>query len=132
MREVLLATLVLTVPAVPALLIGLSEPEPEEIGFQPGLPRLSASAMTGKADFRATCADCHGTLGQGSPNGPSLLHPTYARPAYTDAAFRAAVRSGRPERHWSFGPMPAYPEMPEQDLDRIVLFVRELQAATGF
>lgn len=131
MRELALALAVVSLPAVPALLLGLSGPPDIAPAAPPAEPALSDRGREGRAVFRATCADCHGALAQGAASGPALLHPAYASGRYSDADFRAAVREGRAPRLWSFGPMPAHPDLPEEDLERVIAFVRELQRATG-
>lgn len=131
MREVMLAVGLVSLPAVPALLLGFGGPDTIAPAPQSGPPELSHAAEAGRAAFRASCADCHGTLAQGTGTGPSLLHPAYGPDTLSDAAFRRAVREGQPPRLWSFGAMPAHPGIAETDIDRILAYVRGLQRAAG-
>jgi len=131
MREVLIAITLVSLPAAAALVLTFGREPLMGPDAMPDDPSLSGLAVAGSTAFRASCADCHGALAQGATSGPSLLHPVYARSSYSDAAFRAAVREGRSARLWSFGPMPAHPEIPVADIDRIIAYVRELQTASG-
>jgi mono/diheme cytochrome c family protein len=130
MREIVLAVAVVALPVVPALLVDLDD-APETLAGGSALPALSPAGTRGEAVFRRHCADCHGRLAQGGASGPSLLHPVYAAPGYPDAAFRTAIREGAPARLWSFGPMPPAPPIPAAQMDALIAYVRELQAASG-
>jgi len=131
MREVILTLAIVSLPALPAVLLGIGGRPEITPGPPPSTLRLSADAEAGRAAFRTSCAECHGALAQGAASGPALLHPAYGPDRYSDAEFRAAVREGRAARLWSFGPMPAHPDIPPEDLDRLIVFVRDLQLATG-
>lgn len=131
MREVLFGIVAVSLPAGTALLVSMNDPG-EGAAFSYGSPpSLSEAGTAGRTVFRASCATCHGTLAQGTGNGPPLLHPAYASARYSDAEFRAAVREGRPSRLWSFGPMPDHEELSGERLESILAYVRDLQNASG-
>ena len=70
----------------------------------------------GKAVFRSNCAFCHGLTGRGG-RGPNL---TTGRTT-GDAALRAVIKSGVPGTT-----MPAYDTMEEDDLVKLILYIRRL------
>lgn len=95
------------------------------------VPDLSMTATIGMAAFEAHCVECHGRNAAGTDKGPSLVHPIY-RPAYhSDFSFVRAVTLGVPQHHWLFGSMPPLPHVNRQDIDRIIVYLRELQRANG-
>jgi mono/diheme cytochrome c family protein len=94
-------------------------------------PPLSALAMEGKAAYDANCAECHGPSGAGTDKGPPLVHRVYNAGHHTDATFHVAVRAGVRQHHWRFGSMPPQPHVKSTQVDAIVRYVREVQAANG-
>ena len=42
-----------------------------------------------------------------------------------------AVTLGVPQHRWLFGDMPAQAQMARQDIERMIIYVRELQKANG-
>lgn len=95
------------------------------------IPTLSGEALAGQAVFEANCASCHGTNGVGTNKGPPLVHDIYNPGHHSDAAFHRAVRDGVPQHHWPFGNMPAQTQVSEEQVGKILKFVRELQVANG-
>lgn len=95
------------------------------------VPRLSTQAIAGKAAFDANCAQCHGRNAAGTDKGPPLVHDIYNPGHHGDGAFFFAARQGVAQHHWSFGDMPAQPQVSDEELAAIVRYVRELQAANG-
>lgn len=95
------------------------------------LPQLSAGAAQGQLDFAANCVSCHGENAAGSERGPPLVHDIYNPGHHRDAAFYLATRNGVRQHHWSFGNMPAQPQISEDEIASIILYVRELQQANG-
>jgi mono/diheme cytochrome c family protein len=85
----------------------------------------------GRELFVMNCAACHGTAGQGTPQGPPLVHEIYAPDHHPDALFQRAVAEGSPAHHWDFGPMPPIPGLGEGDVADITAYVRELQREAG-
>lgn len=81
----------------------------------------------GRALFAANCALCHGDAGQGNERGPSLLDARYLPDQLSDADMAAGIRNGVDEEHFEFGPMPAFPQLEDEQVDAVVEVVRELQ-----
>ncbi len=95
------------------------------------IPKLSELAETGKKNFDANCAQCHGENGSGSDQGPPLIHNIYNPGHHADAAFYMAAKRGVNRHHWSFGDMPPQPQVKEKEMKVIVQYVREVQRANG-
>jgi len=95
------------------------------------VPSLSDVATRGKAAFDANCAPCHGVNASGSDKGPPLVHDIYNPGHHADGAFFLAAKLGVRQHHWPFGNMPPQPQVTEEQLKAIVLYVRELQSANG-
>ncbi len=92
---------------------------------------LSLSAQRGQVAFDANCRACHGANAGGSDQGPPLVHNYYNPGHHADEAFRRAVRFGVRRHHWSFGDMPKQPQVGSGEIEAIIAYVRELQAANG-
>lgn len=106
--------------------------EKVSIKASPRIPELSELAQHGRKVINARCAECHGVDGTGgSKKGPPMLHPMYREAVYPDYHFKRVVREGKAEKNWRFGPMPAIPDISDDDLDAVVAFVREVQKATN-
>ena len=95
------------------------------------MPELSRSAKTGQGHFEMYCALCHGGSGGGTDQGPPLAHKIYEPGHHSDGAFFLAVQRGVRQHHWSFGDMPAQPQVTRGQAALIVEFIREVQAANG-
>lgn len=95
------------------------------------VPALSARAESGRAAFEANCASCHGQNAAGSEIGPPLVHKIYEPSHHGDGSFYSAVRYGVRAHHWSFGDMPAQPDVSELEMADIIVYVREIQRANG-
>lgn len=95
------------------------------------VPQLSAEARAGEAAFNENCATCHGRNGAGTEQGPPLIHNIYNPGHHADMALHLAVQRGVPQHHWPFGNMPAQPQVSREDVDKIITYVREVQAANG-
>lgn len=95
------------------------------------VPKFSAEAEAGEVAFNENCATCHGPNGAGTDQGPPLIHNIYNPGHHADISFHFAMQNGVPQHHWPFGNMPAQPQVPREDADRIIVYVRELQAANG-
>lgn len=81
----------------------------------------SSSAQTvdpAKRMFDVRCSGCHGTDGAGGEHGPTIVD--MSRRARRD--LRDVIRKG------TDGGMPAFPKMPDAELDHIVRYVEELRA----
>lgn len=96
------------------------------------VPQLSTVAVEGEALFNASCAQCHGTNAVGQDGlAPPLVHIIYESSHHTDAAFLLAVKNGVRAHHWRFGDMPPVEGVSDEDITKIVAYVRELQRANG-
>ncbi|HVM20104.1 MAG TPA: cytochrome c [Egibacteraceae bacterium] len=85
----------------------------------------------GQQAFERNCMGCHGAQGRGSDVGPPLVHEVYEPGHHDDESFRRAVREGVVPHHWDFGPMPAFPGVPDEDIEAIIAYVRHLQRDAG-
>lgn len=95
------------------------------------VPQLSQIAQNGKTAFTASCAACHGTNAAGTDQGPPLVHKIYEPSHHADFAFVMAVRNGVRSHHWRFGDMPPAGPMTDAEINSIITYVREIQAANG-
>lgn len=95
------------------------------------VPELTAEAQVGEVAFNENCAACHGKNGVGTDKGPPLVHDIYNPGHHADASFHIAVRRGVPRHHWSFGNMPPQPQVTQDQVTAIVVYIRELQVANG-
>ena len=116
---------------------GQDEPQYETASSDAGgpvavtVPDLSDKARAGETVFNANCALCHGANASGTGLGPPLVHKIYEPNHHQDFSFRNAVQNGVPAHHWQFGNMPPAPQVAEDDVERIICYVRELQRANG-
>jgi mono/diheme cytochrome c family protein len=97
--------------------------------FEPG--PVPADLALGEESFNQNCAGCHGSRALGSELGPPLVHIIYEPNHHSDESFRRAVALGVVPHHWSFGPMPAQPELSSGQIEEIIRYVRWLQARAG-
>ncbi|MBL4872566.1 MAG: cytochrome c [Rhodobacteraceae bacterium] len=95
------------------------------------VPELSPVALTGEATFNASCAICHGTNAAGTDQGPPLIHKFYISRRHADFAFVIAAKSGVRAHHWRFGSMPPVEGIEDADIQPIITYIREIQAANG-
>jgi len=95
------------------------------------VPALSGEAAAGARLFARYCDECHGPAGAGSQAGPPLIDSIYAPGHHGDASFYSAALSGSRAHHWRFGPMPPVEGITEQEIGRIIAFVRAVQRANG-
>ncbi len=92
-----------------------------------GSPDLTA----GRGLYEERCGACHGPDGNGSAQGPPLVHALYRPDHHSDTAFLLAVRNGVAAHHWEFGSMPPQPGLSDDDVAAITAHVRALQEAAG-
>lgn len=107
---------------------GERQPEPSRT-FDPG--PVPPTLIAGEAMFNQNCARCHGNRAMGTDLGPPLVHIIYEPNHHSDEAFRRAVSLGVVPHHWSFGPMPAQPDVPSPEVEEIIRYVRWLQGKAG-
>lgn len=91
----------------------------------------ASASQEGEAAFSRTCSVCHGANAEGTQAGPPLVHRLYIPGHHPDISFRNAVKNGVISHHWEFGHMPAQPGVSDEDIEKIICYVRELQIAGG-
>lgn len=94
-------------------------------------PRVPFQFAYGKKKYQDMCSRCHGDWGEGSGQGPPLMHRFYKPSRSNDNAFYRAAIYGVRGHHWNFGDMPPVPGITKPDLDVIVPFLRWLQKENG-
>ena len=92
---------------------------------------LSPEAAAGEISFNLNCAECHGENAAGTAQGPPLIHDIYNPGHHSDESFYLAAATGVRQHHWSFGDMPAQPQVSREEAARIIRYIRELQEANG-
>jgi mono/diheme cytochrome c family protein len=108
--------------------LGLIRNEAKEQGALV-VPDLSAEAKMGEVAFATHCIECHGKNASGIDKGPPLVNQIYSPSHHGDFSFVRAVTLGVSQHHWLFGNMPPQPQVERREIDRIVLYLRELQKA---
>ncbi len=94
-------------------------------------PGPESQVLNGEQLFKQNCAVCHGEQAQGTKQGPPLVDKIYEPSHHADAAFMLAVRVGSKQHHWTFGVMPAQPQVNDSQVRAITAHVRALQRAAG-
>ncbi|WP_273439963.1 c-type cytochrome [Sedimenticola selenatireducens] len=94
-------------------------------------PRVHFKYGLGMNRFRTLCSSCHGKWGDGTEQGPPLLHSFYKPTHHSDEAFYRAAREGVRAHHWKFGDMPQVEGATRKDVDKIIPFIRWLQKENG-
>lgn len=89
------------------------------------------TSPAGRSLYEARCGSCHGPDGNGTAQGPPLIHALYRPDHHGDAAFLLAVRNGVAAHHWEFGSMPPQEGLSDDDVAAITAYVRALQEAAG-
>jgi mono/diheme cytochrome c family protein len=92
---------------------------------------LVGAAREGAGLFAKSCAICHGQNASGGEKGPPLVHRIYEPSHHDDNSFYRAVQQGVQAHHWSYGDMPPAPGVSNQDMRKIISYVRALQVANG-
>ncbi|TCD13725.1 c-type cytochrome [Oricola cellulosilytica] len=95
------------------------------------VPKLTETAQAGEYLFNSNCATCHGVNAAGTESAPPLVNDIYNPGHHSDESFYSAVANGVPAHHWPFGNMPRQPQVSEQQVAKIIAYVRELQAENG-
>jgi mono/diheme cytochrome c family protein len=96
-------------------------------GLLSGCGSGSARDVDGRALFASNCAVCHGTTGQGTDQGPSLREARYRPEQLSDADVADSIRNGVPAPESEYGPMPAFRQFDDAQVEALVKVVRELQ-----
>lgn len=96
------------------------------------VPPLSEVEKLGEAEFNNFCADCHGENAAGlNSAGPPLVHKIYEPSHHGDGSFYQAVRRGVRAHHWSFGDMLPVEGIEDEQIERIIVYIRALQRNNG-
>lgn len=95
------------------------------------LPPLTEVAQEGAALFNENCSVCHGVNAVGTDQGPPLIHIIYEPSHHGDPSFYRAVAQGVRRHHWRFGDMPPIEGVGDDDVGKIIAYVRETQRANG-
>jgi mono/diheme cytochrome c family protein len=92
---------------------------------------VPAEHADGKRLYDTHCARCHGVHAAGTGRGPSFLSKVYEPSHHGDQAFLLAVNRGVTAHHWGFGNMPPVPGVSDDDVEKIVGYVRWAQRVVG-
>lgn len=92
---------------------------------------LSATA-DGATIYAARCASCHGVDLRGTDKGPSQLSIVYEPNHHGDDSYRSAIRNGAAQHHWGFGNMPVIESITDDQIERVISFIRSEQQRLGF
>ena len=96
------------------------------------VPQLDAMSNDGKAAFDQNCASCHGANAAGQVGvAPPLVHKIYEPGHHGDQAFYLAAKQGVRAHHWPFGDMPPVEGITDDEISKIINYVRTLQRANG-
>jgi mono/diheme cytochrome c family protein len=95
------------------------------------VPPLSPEANLGRVAFQSQCVACHGENAAGSERGPPLVNDIYRPAHHADLSFVRAVSLGVQQHHWLFGNMPPLPQVTRSEIDRMIVYIRELQRGNG-
>ncbi len=107
-----------TASVSPTVIAAQDNPLPEEL-------------KEGETTFNNFCSRCHGPQGQGTENGPPLVHKIYEPNHHGDMAFQRAASLGVRAHHWKFGNMPKIEGVTPEDVTKIIGYVRWLQRQAG-
>lgn len=91
---------------------------------------IPAEQKLGRDLYTEACASCHGLYGEGSKQGPPMLHSFQAH-MHADFAFERAVREGVQPHHYRLGAMPPIEGLGPEDVEAVVGYVRWMQEAAG-
>jgi mono/diheme cytochrome c family protein len=89
------------------------------------------TVVQGAEVWAANCAACHGPQGEGTTTGPPLVHVIYEPGHHSDESFRRAMEQGSIAHHWGFGDMPPQPQVSSEEIEAVIVYVRELQREAG-
>lgn len=98
---------------------------------RPPSPEPPALLVAGRDLYDLHCAQCHGSGGFGTTQGPPLVHDVYRPGHHADISFHLAVQRGVRSHHWNFGDMPPQPNVPVGRIQEIVDYVRWVQREAG-
>lgn len=87
---------------------------------------MSPDARAGSKIYNSECAACHGRLLDGTHKGPPML--AYESAFHPDPDFVAAIKSGVKQHHWSFGDMLPIKSLTDDEIRRVIIYIRKVQA----
>jgi len=94
------------------------------------VPNLSGQVADGEKFYNSYCISCHGINASGrSGIGPPLIHKIYEPSHHGDKSFLYAVSRGVKSHHWTFGDMPSVEGIREEEVLKIIKYIRALQRA---
>jgi mono/diheme cytochrome c family protein len=96
-----------------------------------GATPLPDDLQEGEAKFNTFCSRCHGPQGQGTDNGPPLVHKIYEPNHHADMAFQQAAARGVRAHHWKFGNMPKIEGVTSEEVTQIIGYIRWHQRQAG-
>lgn len=96
-----------------------------------GEPKVPFVYSIGYQKFQQNCKVCHGKWGEGSKQGPPLMHSFYVPSHHSDDSFYRAALHGVKAHHWQFGDMPKIQGITVKDMDAIIPYIRWLQRDRG-
>lgn len=91
-----------------------------------------ADEADGATIYQARCASCHGEDLRGTESGPSQLSIVYEPNHHGDDSYRSAIRIGVPQHHWNFGNMPPIEAITDDQIERVITYIRSQQQELGF
>ena len=129
MKDLLIGLGLISCPAAVFVVFGTSGLD--AFDESPSVPVSSLSIQLGGIAFAEECASCHGRTARGTERGPDLIHPDYGPGRRSDAQFRRAIREGKQARRAGYQNMPPAMNGSERHLNRLIVFLREVQRANG-
>lgn len=94
-------------------------------------PVTAGDPERGAELFGSVCIACHGPGGQGSFQGPPLVHELYTPDVFDVEGFWTAIAEGKQQEHWSFGDMPRVGGIDRQGAADIAAYIHDQQRAAG-
>ncbi len=91
-----------------------------------------AADADGATIYQARCASCLGEDLRGTDMGPSQLSIVYEPNHHGDESYRSAIRNGAAQHHWTFGNMPAIEDITDDQIERVITYIRTQQQELGF
>lgn len=91
-----------------------------------------AADADGASVYQARCASCHGEDLRGTDKGPSQLSILYEPNHHGDESYRSAIRNGVAQHHWGLGDMPAVEDITDDQIERVITYIRTQQQTLGF
>ncbi len=95
------------------------------------VPKPPAALARGEALYNRTCSAGPGAGARGTAKGPPFLDTVYEPNHHADIAFYRAPEMGVRAHHWKFGDMPKLPGVTQDDLAKIIPYIRWLQKQAG-